>query len=164
MDFTQPIFTGRTLLWYSKKKYPKGIGWNSIEDLIPYKIVMLQHSAMGQPLIDKQKNGVPLVIYGVESHVKQFQMILHPDRYDIAPLTEIVGYHFLRKYGWEEQIASMAKPLSSEDQYYMAFSKKSPARKLIPKINAVIEEMKKSGLIDNLIQSKKKPKKIGLIR
>ncbi len=155
MDFTIPVFTGRTLLWYSNTKYPGGIKWNSMEDLIPYQIVMQRSSAMGKPLQFAVKNGVPLNIYKVTSHIQQFQLLLS-GRYDITPLTEIVGYHLLQEHGWNGKIIPMEKPLSLDDQYYLGFSKKTSARKLIPKINAIIEEMKKKGAIDKILRGQVK--------
>ena len=100
MDFTAPIFTGRTMLWYAKSKYPAPIDWETMDDLRQYNIVALRGSAMARPLHDAVAGGVPLSII---------------------------------------------------DVYYMAFSKKSPARHLIPRINAIIEDMHEEGLISRIL-------------
>ena len=152
MDFTEPVFTGRTMLWYAQSKYPALIDWDTMNDLEAYDIVVLRGSAMADPLRDAVERGVPLSIIEVNSHRQQFEMVLK-GRADIAPLTEVVGYHLLNSEGWKGGMLPMEKPLSSGDVYHMAFSKKSPARKLIPKINAVLDEMQKEGLITRFLLS-----------
>ena len=151
MDFTAPIFTGRTMLWYSTKRFPNGLKWEKIEDLTPYHIVMLRGSAMGKPLVDAKKYGIPLMITDINSHDQQLEMI-SLGRGDITVLTEIVGYHYLHENGLKNTIVPMEKPLSADDVYYMAFSKKSPARKLIPQINMIIEGMQKTGQLDRILR------------
>jgi polar amino acid transport system substrate-binding protein len=146
MDFTAPIFTGRTMLWYAQSKYAEPINWDTIDDLKAYNIVVLRGSAMADPLLDAVDRGIPLSIVEVDSHQQQFELVLK-GRADIAPLTEVVGYHLLNQEELKGTMLPMEKPLSDDDVYYMAFSKKSPARKLIPRINAVIDEMQKEGLI-----------------
>lgn len=150
MEFTRPIFTGRTMLWYAQSKYPAPINWDTMDDLKDYNIVVLRGSAMADPLLDAVDRGTPLSIIEVNSHRQQFEMV-HRGRADIAPLTEVVGYHLLDQEGWNGAMVPMQKPLSSDDVYYMAFSKKSPARKLIPRINAVLDEMQKEGLITRFL-------------
>lgn len=150
MDFTVPIFTGRTMLWYSTKKFQKPLSWNKIEDLTPYNLIMLRASAMGRPLKEARANGIPLTITEVNNHQQQFE-ILSVGRGDIAVLTEIVGYHYIGKRNWQDHIVPMDKPLTEDDVYYMAFSKKSPARKFIPQINRVIENMKESGRLTRIL-------------
>lgn len=151
MDFSAPIFTGRTMLWYSSDKFPQKLEWNSFEDLLPYQIVMLRGSAMGKPLLEARKNGIPLKIVETNNHNQQFEMISR-GRGDITVLTEIVGYHFLQNNKLKGSITPMEKPLSSDDIYYMAFSKKSPARKLIPQINKIITDMQKTGQLDKILR------------
>jgi polar amino acid transport system substrate-binding protein len=151
MDFSAPIFTGRTLLWYSTEKFPNGLKWGTIKDLTPFNIIMLRGSAMGKPLVDAKKNGVSLAITEINSHYQQFEMI-SLGRGDITVLTEIVGYHLLRENKMEGIIVPMEKPLSADDVYYMAFSKKSPARKLIPQINRVIKDMRETGQLDRILR------------
>ncbi len=150
MDFTVPIFTGRTMLWYAKSKYPAPINWDSMEDLEKYDIVVLRGSAMADPLFDAVSRGVPLSIIEVNSHRQQFEMVMK-GRADIAPLTEVVGYHLLDSEGLQGAMVPMKKPLSSDDVYYMAFSKKSPARNLIPRINTIIDDMHEEGLITRFL-------------
>jgi len=151
MDFTVPIFTGRTMLWYSSEKFPNGLSWNKIEDLAPHHIIMLRGSAMAKPLVDAKTDGVPLTITEINTHKQQFEMI-SLGRGDITVLTEIVGYHYLNTSKSDKHIIPMQKPLSDGDVYYMAFSKKSPARKLIPQINTVIESMQASGELNKILQ------------
>lgn len=152
MDFTAPVFTGRTMLWYSNSKYPAALHWDTMDDLEGYDIVVLRGSAMADPLYAAVERGVPLSIIEVNSHRQQFEMILK-GRADIAPLTEVVGYHLLESEGWKGTMQPMKKPLSDGDVYYMAFSRKSPARKLIPRINAILDEMHQEGLITRILMS-----------
>lgn len=151
LEFTAPVFTGRTMLWYSAEKFPKGLKWNTLEDLVPYHIIMLRGSAMGKPLLEAQKTGIPLTITNTNNHKQQFE-IISLGRGDITVLTEIVGYHFLGKNKLKGTIVPMEKPLSDDDVYYMAFSKKSPARKLIPQINEILERMQKTGQLDRILR------------
>lgn len=151
MDFTAPIFTGRTMLWYSSEKFPGGLSWDTLEDLTPYNIIIERGSAMGKPLVDAKKNGIQLTLTEVNSHSQQFDMI-GLGRGDIAVLTEIVGYHLIHKGSMNKTIVPMEKPLSADDIFYMAFSKKSPARKHIPQIDAIVAEMRKTGQLDRILR------------
>jgi polar amino acid transport system substrate-binding protein len=151
LEFTAPIFTGRTLLWYSADKFPAGLKWETLEDLVPYHIIMLRGSAMGKLLLEAQNNGLPLTISNTNNHKQQFE-IISLGRGDITVLTEIVGYHFLQTHQFKGKIIPMEKPLSEDDVYYMAFSKKSPARKLIPQINEIIENMQQTGQLDKILR------------
>ena len=63
----------------------------------------------------------------------------------------MVGYHLLEQEGLKGAMVPMQKPLSSGDVYYMAFSKKSPARELVPRINKILGEMEKEGLISRFL-------------
>ena len=150
MDFTAPIFTGRTMLWYAPSRYPEPLDWETMDDLKAYNIVVLRGSAMADPLREALDRGVPLSIIEVNSHQQQFELVLR-GRADIAPLTEVVGYHLLDQDGLNGAMVPMEKPLSSGDVYYMAFSKKSPARELIPRINAIIDDMQNEGLISRFL-------------
>ena len=151
MDFTAPIFTGRTMLWYSLDKFPNKLKWDTIEDLKPYHIIMLRGSAMAKPLIDAKNNGLTLNITNTNSHEQQFEIISR-GRADITVLTEIVGYHLLLNNGLKGSIEPMEKPLSADDVYYMGFSKNSPAKKLIPQINKIIKNMQKTGQVDRILR------------
>lgn len=154
MDFSDPIFTGRTMLWYSSLKFPMKLNWNTYDDLSPYHIIMLRGSAMAQPLLDAQMKGTPLTITEVNSHPQQFDVISR-GRADITVLTEIVGHHLLNTGKYSGRIVPMDKPLTADDVYYLAFSKKSPARKLIPRINSIIASMRKSGELDRILKGAK---------
>ncbi len=60
----------------------------------------MQLYPMADPLHDAVKRGIPLTIIEVNSQRQQFEMVLR-GRADIAPLTEVVGYHLLNQEGWK---------------------------------------------------------------
>lgn len=136
---------------YSLDKFPNKLKWETIEDLKLYHIKVLRGSTMCKPLIDAKNNGLPLNITNTNSHEQQFEIISR-GRADITVLTEIVGYHLLLNNGLKGSIEPMEKPLSADDVYYMGFSKNSPAKKLIPQINRIIESMQKTDQVDRILR------------
>ncbi len=55
-----------------------------------------------------------------------------------------------RKLGYEKRITAVTRSIVDE-HLYMAFSKKSDYKKLIPQINRIIERLKKDGTVKRLI-------------
>ena len=68
-------------------------------------------------------------------------------RFDIALANDAVGYALARQYATEYQLMPTEKVTGTEVHYF-AFSKKSTARKLIPRINRIISQLKKNGFIE----------------
>jgi len=68
-------------------------------------------------------------------------------RIDLHPNSAAVGYSIIKEYGWQNKIIAAEKALYSST-LHLAFSKKSEAKKLIPRINNIISELKAEGEID----------------
>ncbi len=152
LDFTIPLFEKRRLLWYSSERYPDGIHWNTLKDLSRYKIGAGSGYSLGSELNAAVKQGVLKVqqVYHIDLAFKMLKM----GRIDIIPLNEAVAYDIIKKNGWLDLIVADEKPVSTS-VYHMSFSKKSLAKKLIPRINQIITEMKNEGLINLILENKK---------
>ena len=82
--------------------------------------------------------------------VEQLFLMVARGRVDLALANDAVGYSMTRRYANLADIRPATKP-SGEDVHYMAFSKRSPARLIIPSINRAISELRREGVIDQLI-------------
>ena len=51
MDYTAPLITSYSLLWYSEAHFPRGFVWSTVEDLQSHQIGITQGYSYGE-LID----------------------------------------------------------------------------------------------------------------
>lgn len=145
MVYTDEIYRSSELIWYSKERFPQGLHWINLHDLATYSIGIVRGNSYGNHVDQAIETG-SLSVTEVVSDEVLFRM-LATDRIDLAFSTEHVGDAITVKY---DQITSSAKPLS-ENIYYIAFGKKSPARELIGTINHIIANLKAEGTIEKLI-------------
>jgi polar amino acid transport system substrate-binding protein len=148
MDFSDALFPSQDLVWYSKSHFPNGLEWKVTDDFKPYTMGVVTGYNYSKE-IDKAINDREIKTVKAKN-VKQLLIMLSGGRIDVAIANKVVGAALIKKEFKNRNIISMKKPIS-EDNYYMAFSKKTSARDLLPKINSVIAELKKEGEIQKII-------------
>ncbi|MFT7388332.1 MAG: polar amino acid transport system substrate-binding protein [Candidatus Endobugula sp.] len=148
MDFTDPLFSSLDLVWYSKNYFPNGLEWETVDDFSPYTMGIASGYSyskdIDQAIIDKK------IIEVKGKNITQLLRMLAGGRVDVVIANKVVGTALIKKYFKNRNIVSMKKPIA-EDDNYIAFSKKTSARDLIPKINEIIADLKKEGLIEKII-------------
>ena len=152
LEYSDPLFKNRTVFFYARSRYPNGIHWNTLNDLTAYKIgVVDEHSVSTKLKKIVAEKRIKLRINKVTSDIQNFKMLLS-GRIDLHPNNEAVGYSIIKKNGWQNKIIAAEKDLYSST-LHLAFSKKSEAKKLIPRINEIISELNAEGEIDNFLKS-----------
>ncbi len=152
MEFSEPLFESRALLWYLRSRYPDGIHWEAMGDLAPYTIGVVKGYEIAKPFYDARRQGVPLEIVDVVRVEQNFLKLLS-SRIDLVAANEMVAYELIKQYGWEGKLANIERPIETS-VFYIGFSKKSPARVLIPEINCKIKDLHTEGMIENVLKMK----------
>lgn len=151
MIYTEPLFSARSLVWYTKNKFPRGFYWNSINDLAKYKVGVIQGYSYGDEIDSAIQSG-DFPVVQVATVDLLFKM-LAKERIDIAIENDSVGYALASQSSPEVAILPAEKAIETE-VLYIAFSKKSNAQKLIPQINQILSELRKEGFMDRLLPEK----------
>ncbi|MEH6652007.1 MAG: transporter substrate-binding domain-containing protein [Motiliproteus sp.] len=149
MVFSAPLFEARTVFFYKPARFPEGISWKDYEDLTGYKIAVQGSFSIADTMQKQIDNGVALNVAMMDTDKDCFRL-LALDRVDLVATNEIVGQEFVKRLGLERKIIATSKSLY-EKPFYIGFSKKTEARKLLPQINRVIHELQDSGVIDEII-------------
>lgn len=149
MDYSDELFRSYNTIWYSTANFPKGFEWQQYTDFEPYTIGVVQGHSYGDEL-DQMIKDDTLAAIKVTS-VRQLFAMLKKGRIELAIADRLVGDTYVRKYSASGRRLLAAKKPAAGEIYYLAFSKKSEARRLIPAINRVIAELKQEGVIDRLV-------------
>lgn len=151
LEYTNPIFTSYERLYFKPAKLGE-FKWNSFEDLKPYRICLINGYTYDKDFISAV-NTLKLNIILAQT-VEQALMMLHAERFDLAVMDEVVArYQIGRNPQWASSLRESRAPVGKVT-YHMAFSRYSPARKLIPEINRMLDEMKSDGAIDKILLKK----------
>jgi polar amino acid transport system substrate-binding protein len=150
LDYTEPLLEMRAYLWFLNSRYPDGITWETLSDLVPYRIGVVRGYDYADALYEAQKQGIPLKIEAVTREEQNFLRLVN-DRVDIIPAHEAIAYEQIKKHGWQDQLGYAAK-LFDQTVVYIGISKKSPAKDLIPKINQAITELNADGTIEKILR------------
>jgi len=148
MDFSDALFPSQDLVWYSKSYFPNGLEWQVTDDFIPYTMGVVTGYNYSKEIDRAIADNIIKTVK--VKNVKQLLTMLAGGRIDVAIANKVVGAALIKKEFKNRNIVSMIKPIA-EDSYYMAFSKKTSARELLPKINKVISDLKAEGLIENIV-------------
>lgn len=153
LEFTEPLLESRAFYWYLRSRYPDGIKSEKVADLLPYRIGVVRGYEIAKPLYEAQKQGIQLKIDDVTSEKQNFLKLVN-NRVDIIPSHETVAYEQIKQNGWKDILAHTEKPIETT-VFYIGFSKKSPAKSLIPKINKILGQLKTDGTVDRILQMTK---------
>lgn len=149
MDYTDELFRSYNTVWYSTSNFPNGFDWQQYDDFKPYTIGVVQGHSYGDEL-DQMIDAGTLAAIKVSS-VRQLFAMLKKGRIELAIADRLVGEAFVGQHTDSTRRLRAAKKPAAGEVYYIALSKKSEARHLIPAINSVVAELKKEGVIDKLV-------------
>lgn len=149
LEYVNYLSRQRVVVWYSAERFPEGLNWKTMSDFEGLQIGKIRKSINGREFEKAVDEGIPLNIYETTQELQLYKMIL-AGRIDVAAIPELVAINTIGKNGWSGKFKKMDKPMA-ENLIYFAFSKKSPARKLVPQINDIIRRMRMSGEIDRIL-------------
>ncbi|QTA81958.1 Solute-binding protein family 3 domain-containing protein, MltF-like [Desulfonema limicola] len=153
--FSNFIVVDNDLIWYAPEhfrlKWGKDFEWKTLADLKPYQIGVVIGNSYG----DAFQKATTDYKFAIEPTVsdKQNFLKLADGRIDIFISSEIPALYIINgDPALKGKIKSAATPFRPDPlKMYMAFSKKSPAKILLPKVNKVIADMQQSGFIDRVL-------------
>ena len=152
MVYTKPWCKSNSVIFYKPSRYPNGISWNTLKDLSYYTIGIVRgHSFAETARKYTAETGIKIRIKEVTSDNQLFQMLLL-NRIDLVGSNDIMGYALIKKNGWKGKI-NIAKKYFNSTFFYMAFSKKTEAKKLVPLINSIISDLKAEGVIKKILKT-----------
>ena len=147
MVFTNRVFLSREQLWYSQQQFTDGFHWQTIDDLKPYVIGVVDgysySEIMDDALATKQLTAVKA------RDADQLFAMLAAGRIDVALASEAVGKSLARQYQDRQIIAS--DQAVAEEPHYIGIAKNTEAVKWIPDINRAIDKLMANGSIDRII-------------
>lgn len=149
MAYTDELFVSHDRVWYVQDRFPAGLNWRRLNDLRPYHIGVVRGHSYGSHVDTKLADGT-LPVTKVTSAERLFVMLAR-GRVDLAFANESVGHTLARRHAPPGGAVAAARKALSVDVYHIAFSKRSPARRLIPAINRIIAELREEKLIDKII-------------
>ena len=152
MDYTDELFISQELIWYATERFPNGFEWQTFADLSPYVIGVVRGHSYGDAPDQALQSGA-IKATSVTSADQLFTMLAH-GRIDLAFANATVGRTLAKQYVLPDATNTIvdAKNALSTHVYYIAFSKKSSARHLIPAINKAISALKDEGTIEKIIR------------
>ncbi|MEH6470022.1 MAG: transporter substrate-binding domain-containing protein [Halopseudomonas sp.] len=149
MTFSAPLFQARTVFFYKTASFPEGVSWDSFEDLTQYRIAVQDSFSIADTFDEQIAKGVALKLQKMDADRDCFRL-LALDRIDLVATNEVVGRAFLEELGLQNLARASSQSLY-EKPFFIGFSNKTDARKLIPAINGIINELRQEGVIDKII-------------
>ena len=130
-------------MWHTKDRFPDGFKWERVEDLANYRIGVARGYSYGEVFDAAFATGNYTVVEAALT--SQLFKMLGKNRIDIALANDAVGYTLALEHAPDRSIVPAAKEIEVE-VHYMAFSKKSPAARLVPEINKILAQLRKEGI------------------
>ncbi len=147
LTFTDPIFSKRGFVYYlTSRKSP--LQWNDVSDLQGLKIGITAGHNYGEEF-HRAASRNHLGLVEVNTEEQGFHMLL-AGRIDVFLCIDMTARQILRDPKYRGVIVHAPKSYYHKD-YHIAFSKKSRAEKLTPKVNEVIRAMKEDGSLPRLL-------------
>lgn len=145
INFSDSIIQKKGFIYYSKRNT---FDWEKYEDLKGLKIGVVAGHNLGHEFIEATKK------YNLDINIsanaeENFNKLAH-NKIDVLLSTEATANYFLNDITYGNRITHAAKQYYSK-YYYIGFSKKSKAKILIPKVNKVINQMKKDGSLKRIL-------------
>jgi len=149
LEFSEPILEKKGFVYYLKQKHPS-FHWKTYEDLKGLSIGVVAGHNLGQDFTDAIKK-YKLDIYKVNRSQESFEKLL-TGKFDVVLSIEPTANHFLEEPKYGDNIARASKKYYSK-YYHIGFSKNSQAKMLLPKVNRVINQMKKEGSLQKILDN-----------
>ncbi len=153
--YSDAIIPAETSMFYLKKNFPNGLKWNTLKDLDNKTICVVNGYSVHKYLKKQQKEkNYQYKIITVSGSAQSCLRLLKRSRVDIYATNKSIGLFQLNEFNLDKTLIGIAdKPIYIKS-YYMAFSKKTNAHKLIPKINQAIKKIKEERTIDKILYGK----------
>lgn len=149
LDYSDPLLQDEGVFCYSPDRM-QAFQWEEFKDLVPYRIGIVRGHNCGNEFRDAIVK-YNLNIQYVTNYEQNYKKLM-AGRVDIILINRSSTSEYLRNHpeaGPHIRIAD--KPYFYYD-YHVAFSKKSPAKVLIPDVNKVIATLKAEGVIDDILK------------
>jgi len=153
--FSNALVIDNDLIWYAPEhfrlKWGKDFEWKTFVDLKPYTIGVVLGNSYGDAF-QKATSDYKLTLDSAVTDKQNFLKLVL-GRTDIFISSEIPARYIINgDPKLKGKIKSALTPFRPEPlKMYMAFSKKSSAKILLPKVNEVIADMQKDGFIDRVL-------------
>ncbi len=148
MAYSIPLVTGYQLIWSIADKNGQAFEWERVADLHGKRVGVVEGYSYGEEMDGALTSGAIIAVRGpTQEHL--FTM-LGAGRVDLVMANDAVGYALARKLG-DPRIKPAQKPTNAE-VFHLGLSRKSPAVRLLPQINAAITRLHDDGVIDRLVR------------
>ncbi|WDP91210.1 MAG: transporter substrate-binding domain-containing protein [Desulfobacter sp.] len=148
LDYTDPVITTGLVVYFSTKKQPPAF-LSAFSDLKPYKIGLVS----GYRHCEDFENAI--AAHGFEiSYARNIELNfrkLAAGRIDCFIESEILIAPLLISKTVDKTKFKTVPNKFCKDKFHFAFSKRSPTKAIIPKINKVIKEMQRDGSIARIM-------------
>ncbi len=151
MDFSRPIFPGRQVIVYSLQQHPKGIIWNTYEDLKKYRYGKVRGYSIN-PEFDALIEEAIIQPYITAREIQNFKLLLLK-RIDFIVVNDLVAQNIINTNGWQGLIQLGWKEVATRN-WYISFSKITSAKRFIPQVNQAILDMESDGTMNRLLNNK----------
>ncbi len=147
LEFSDVIIKKQEFVYYLADRSPP-LDWKDFQDLRGLRIGVTAGHNYGDKFQQAAKQ-LPLTLEEVNSEEQNFKKLLER-HIDVLLCNESTANTFLRQAPYLGKIVPASKPYYAKD-YHIGFSRKSPARTLIPKVNAAIQELQKDGTLQKIL-------------
>jgi|GEM_PF-1007757 len=148
LHYTTPVMKVRGLIWSAVDRKAGTIHFSNLEDLKPYKIGGTIGYSYGQEF-DELLNTMD-VDWVATDYLNYKKLMAH--RTDIFPGNEIVAKGLFKKYPELKGKFHHSDKSFIEWILHMGISKKSALKRMLPKINIAIKDLKEEGFIKETIR------------
>ena len=148
MAYSVPLVTGYQLVWSIADDGGQPFEWAQISDLHGKRLGVVEGYSYGEAMDAAFASGAITAVRGpTQEHL--FTM-LAAGRVDLVMANDAVGYALVRKLG-DARIKPARKPTNAE-VFHLGLSKKSPAVRLLPRIDAAITRLHAQGVIERIVR------------
>jgi polar amino acid transport system substrate-binding protein len=149
LHYTDPIITVRGLIWSAADRKGGAVNFNRLEDLKSYKIGVTLGYSYGQEFDNILKT---MNVHTASTDYDNYKKLL-AHKIDIFPGNEIVAKGLFKKYPEFQGKFVHSDKSFIEWVLHMGISKKSQFVPMIPRINAVLADLKNEGFIDKTVKN-----------
>ncbi len=150
LAFTTGVFEMESVLWHRADQFAEGDVWNgNFEEISGLRLGMLNGGYIDGVMEAMFEDAHPITR---ARDVPTLMELLLVGRIDLVALDATVGRYVLAKHGWQEQVHSLARPISS-NLLHFGLSKVSGAERYLEDFNRAIEAMHADGTISLIMGS-----------
>jgi polar amino acid transport system substrate-binding protein len=147
LDFSAPLFAKRGYIHYkTDRKNP--IEWDTFENLQGLIIGIVEGHNYGEDFARAVKR-YNLNIEKLSQERQGFDLLL-AERIDCFLCIDLTANQFMKESKFKGKITHAPKSYYGKD-YHIAFSKRSNARFLIPRVNKIIQEIRFDGSLNKML-------------